>query len=337
MSWKNFSSNLQSLSGNLANSVQGIDLSGTSSRFTKGFSELQQSVKETIGKTEEDAITELPEEYKSLEQRCDALRNAHGNLIKITKVYSTETYDYPTNINETLGDFGANVSHGLTFWAAQATKGTNLPKVEPTDKPVEQKKTLPHALSRAAAGGALDLTGGNAAAHVPDASLSQGDIRLGKALQSYAVAQDKVGKARLAQDSAITNNFYKPWNSTLNTQIAAATKARAHVKSARLSLDAARAKYKALQAANAAQQGQRQEQARLEVEAAEETLVTATEEAINLMRAVLDNPDSLRSLASLVKAQQEYHARSAEILAGIVDQIEEAGVAAEVDYRKSRA
>ena len=48
-------------------------------------------------------------------------------------------------------------------------------------------------------------------------------------------------------------------------------------------------------------------------------------------------PDSLRSLASLVKAQQEYHARSAEILAGIVDQIEEAGVAAEVDYRKSRA
>lgn len=68
-------------------------------------------------------------------------------------MYSTETYDYPTNINETLGDFGANVSHGLTFWAAQATKGTNLPKVEPTDKPVEQKKTLPHALSRAAAGG----------------------------------------------------------------------------------------------------------------------------------------------------------------------------------------
>ena len=58
---RNFSSNLQSLSGNLANSVQGIDLSGTSSRFTKGFSELQQSVKETIGKTEEDAITELPE------------------------------------------------------------------------------------------------------------------------------------------------------------------------------------------------------------------------------------------------------------------------------------
>lgn len=115
--------------------------------------------------------------------------------------------------------------------------------------------------------------------------MSQGDIRLGKALQSYAVAQDKIGKARMAQDSAITNNFYKPWNTTFNTQIAAATKARQQVKSARLSLDAARAKYKTVSAAG----GQKQEQARLDVEAAEETLVTATEEAINLMRAVLDN------------------------------------------------
>ena len=148
----------------------------------------------------------------------------------------------------------------------------------------------------------------------PDASVSQGDIRLGKALQSYAVAQDKIGKARLAQDSAITNNFYKPWNSTFNTQISAATRARQQVKSARLSLDAARAKYKTLAAAG----GQKQEQARLDVEAAEETLVTATEEAINLMRAVLDNVRSARfgfaavrgtdtSLSSSARLDQEPH------------------------------
>lgn len=118
---------------------------------------------------------------------------------------------------------------------------------------------------------------------------------MGRSLQAYAVAQDKIGAARLAQDSAITNNFYKPWTSTLNNQINAAVKARQHVKSARLSLDAARAKYKHLSGANtgaatsAGASAQKIEQARLEVEAAEETLVTATEEAINLMRAVLDN------------------------------------------------
>ena len=74
----------------------------------------------------------------------------------------------------------------------------------------------------------------------------------------------------------------------MNTQISAAMRARASVKSARLSLDASRAKYKTLSAL-AGGGGQKQEQARLDVEAGEETLVTATEEAINLMRAVLEN------------------------------------------------
>lgn len=186
----------------------------------------------------------------------------------------------------------------------------------------------------------MDLTGGSTG--TDPSSATQGDVRLGKALQSYAVAQDKVGKCRLAQDQAITNNFTKPWNTTLNTEIAAATKARQGVKAARLSLDAARAKYKTLSSSPSApsaaggSHAQRAEQARLDVEAAEEQLVTCTEEAINLMRAVLENPDSLKSLSALVKAQQEYHARTAEILAGISDEIEEAGVAAEVDYRKSR-
>lgn len=144
---------------------------------------------------------------------------------------------------------------------------------------------------------ALDLTGGSAAAAADTSATSQGDIRLGRSLQAYAVAQDKIGAARLAQDAAITNNFYKPWTSTLNNQINAAVKARQHVKSARLSLDAARAKYKHLSgsgagvttSSTASSNAQKVEQARLEVEAAEETLVTATEEAINLMRAVLDN------------------------------------------------
>ncbi|CAD6575584.1 MAG: hypothetical protein CYPHOPRED_005746 [Cyphobasidiales sp. Tagirdzhanova-0007] len=332
MSWKNISSQFSSLSGNLANSMQGIDLSGTSSKLTKGLSELQQSVKESIGRADEDAVTELPEEYKTLERRCDALRLAHQNLLKITKVYATETYDYPTNINESLGELGANVSHSVTFWAAQATKGTNLPKVEPTDKPIEQKKTLAHALSRAAASGSLELTASPAGG---DPSGSQGDIRLGKVLQTYAVAQDKIGRARLAQDSAITNNFSKPWNTTLNTQISAAMRARASVKSARLSLDASRAKYKALGAV-AGGGGQKREQARLDVEAAEEALVTATEEAINLMRAVLDDPEPVKSISALVKAQLDYHARASEALDQIMQGVQEAGVQAEVEYRKSR-
>ena len=49
------------------------------------------------------------------------------------------------------------------------------------------------------------------------------------------------------------------------------------------------------------------------VEAAEERLVNATEEAINLMRSVLDNPEPIRNLAALVKAQQAFYAEAAEV------------------------
>jgi hypothetical protein len=63
---------LTAVTGNLANSVQGIDLSGASSKLTKGFSELQQSVKESVGRTEEDAVTELPEGGSSEAQAIKA-------------------------------------------------------------------------------------------------------------------------------------------------------------------------------------------------------------------------------------------------------------------------
>lgn len=92
------------------------------------------------------------------------------------------------------------------------------------------------------------------------------------------------------------------------------------------------------------------------VEAAEEKLVNATEEAINLMRQVLENvrpllspslvppdsfplsqPEPIKNLAALVKAQQAFYAQAAEALAAVQGELDEAGVQAEADYRKSRA
>lgn len=146
-------------------------------------------------------------------------------------------------------------------------------------------KTLPHALSRAAASGAIEVA----------------PSRLSNVLKTYAVAQDAVGAARIAQDDNISRNFIQPWSATLNSSIQAAIKSRSQVKTARISLDACRGVLK-----NAGG-GPRQEQARLEgelislvtprtrsssrcaVEAAEEKLVNSTEEAINLMRSVLEN------------------------------------------------
>lgn len=40
-------------------------------------------------------------------------------------------------------------------------------------------------------------------------------------------------------------------------------------------------------------------------------------QAINLMRSVLENPEPLKNLASLIKAQQAFFAQAAESLASI--------------------
>lgn len=111
-------------------------------------------------------------------------------------------------------------------------------------KPTEVQKTLPHALSRAAASGAVEV----------------GPSRLSTVLKTYAVAQDKVGAARLVQDEDVSRNFIQPWSATLNTSIQAAIKSRQNVKAARISLDASRYTLKN------ATGGPKQEQARLDGE-----------------------------------------------------------------------
>lgn len=80
----------------------------------------------------------------------------------------------------------------------------------------------------------------------------------------------------------------------------------------------------------------KQEHARLQVENAEDDLVQKTEVAITLMKTVLDNPEPIKNLNELIKAQAEYFARATEALQSAQGEIEELSVQAEGEYRKSR-
>ena len=77
----------------------------------------------------------------------------------------------------------------------------------------------------------------------------------------------------------------------------------------------------------------KQEQARLEVENAEDDLVQKTEVAITMMKAVLDNPEPVKNINELVKAQLNYFAAAADALNTVQGEIEELAVAAEGEYR----
>lgn len=81
--WKKFTSNVAS---NVGPQFQNIG---------KTFGNLNQQARERFGAVDQEDITELPQEYKDLERRVDALKSAHTGLMKVAKVYETESYDYP--------------------------------------------------------------------------------------------------------------------------------------------------------------------------------------------------------------------------------------------------
>ncbi|KAK0528549.1 hypothetical protein OC835_004620 [Tilletia horrida] len=312
--------------------------------LSRGFTSFSQSTRERLGQVEKDDITELPEEYKALETRVDALKAAHTALLKIARTYENEGYDYPFNAGESVGQIGAQIGHSVTSWAASATKGNaNLPNVQPTAAPAEYPKTLAHALSRAAASGAISL--GASPTNLPTASTATaagaaggapaptGPSKLGEALQTLAIAEDAVGNARLAQDDAVVDGFVEPF-STFGVQIQLAIKARQNVREARLHLDSWKQALKAAENAGKADKIAANTQA---VEEAEDKLVAVTEECISLMKAVLDSAGPVIALSKLVKAQAEYHKHAAETLANAADAIAKTASSAEAGERASRA
>ncbi|KAG2131713.1 BAR domain-containing family protein [Suillus bovinus] len=300
----------------LQSSLSGLNLGQSANKFAKGFNSSVQATRERLGQVAPDEITELPQEYKDLEARVDALRQAHLALLKVTKAYENESYDYPTQIQESITELSTTIGHGITNFAATNLKGTNLPTPSLVAPQVSQHKTLPHALCRAAT---------NAAAAVQRTPGGNED-KLGKALTVYADVFDNIASARIEQDESIQTQYLRPWQTTLSTSINVAMKARQAVRVSRLELDAAKQTLKTTSPV-------KQEQARLDVENAEDDLVQKTEVAITLMKTVLENPEPLKNLNELVKAQLLYFAAAAEVLSSAQGEIEELSVAAEGEYR----
>lgn len=303
----------------LQSGFAGLNLGQSANKIAKGFNSNVQAAKERFGQVSIDEITELPPEYKELEARVDALRQTHLALLRITKVYESETYDYPIQIQESIAELSSTIGTNITNFAAANLKGTNLPSPTPSQPHPVQHKTLPHALYRAAATASAELSNTNAGR----------EDKLNDAVTAYGMAWEKIADARLEQDQTIKDMFLLPWQQTLNASLGVAVKARQAVRFSRLGLDAAK---QILKSASPA----KQEAARLEVENAEDDLVQKTEVAIQLMKTVLDNPEPIKNLNELAKAQLAFHATAAEILSGAQGELEELAVAAEGEYRKSR-
>ncbi len=118
-----------------------------------------------------------------------------------------------------------------------------------------------------------------------------GEDPLATALEKYALAEEKVGEARLAQDAQIQSRFLAGWTTTLNTNLQFATRARKNVENARLMLDAAKAKARTGSRGMNPDDEALSEEARAQIEQAEDEFVAQTEEAVNVMKNVRSQRD----------------------------------------------
>ncbi|OAX80499.1 hypothetical protein ACJ72_05166 [Emergomyces africanus] len=286
-----------------------------SASFTPFAARTQQYVKEQLGQADEK--TQLPDDYIELEKRVDALKLVHQKLLQVTSQYSNEAYDYPPNIRESFNDLGRTISEKVQLLShatspAEAQAALTAP---PSAKP--QPKTFSHAIARASLAGSQLI----AQTH---SSGSEDPLAIG--LEKYALASERVGEARLAQDAQIQSRFLAGWNTTLNTNLMFATKARKNVENARLMLDS----IKASKGVSKGDLDSLSEQDRAEIEQAEDEFVGQTEEAVGVMKNVLDTPEPLRNLADLIAAQLEYHKKSYEILSELAPVVDGLQVEQEV-------
>ncbi|KAK9330493.1 BAR domain-containing family protein [Lipomyces starkeyi] len=283
---------------------------GLTSSFQPFARRTGRLIQERLGNADE--ITELPQEYLELEKRVDALKAVHVKLLAVTSQYSHEGYDYPPNLRESFVDLSRTVSERVqTLAQAQSAAEAQAALTRSTTK--HAPKTFAHAISRASLSSAHQLP-------ITDP--------LGVALEKYAVAEERVGEAQLAQDSLINSRFNSAFQNTLGTSIKFADRARRKVTNARLNLDAAKT------AARSARP-EKQDAARVEVEQAEDEFVAATEEAVSVMKNVLDTPEPLRNLADLIAAQLAFHKAAFEMLSELAPEIDQLQVEQEAKYRET--
>ncbi|KAL7805507.1 Bin/amphiphysin/Rvs domain for vesicular trafficking domain-containing protein [Trichoderma gracile] len=248
--------------------------------------------------------------------------------------YANEAYDYPPNIKETFQDLGRTVSEKVSLLSSATTPAEAQAALVAPASAKPQPKTFNHAISRASLASSQLLHQHHTGA---------GEDPLATALEKYALAMERVGDARLAQDSQIQSRFLAGWNTTLNTNLTFAARARKNVENSRLSLDAVKARVKGTTfKLGGHSRGDRPDDAELssdaqeEIEKAEDEFVTQTEEAVGVMKNVLDTPEPLRNLAELVAAQMEYHKKAYEILSELAPVLETLQTEQEASYRRNR-
>ncbi|KAJ1994177.1 BAR domain-containing protein [Dimargaris cristalligena] len=282
-------------------------------KLNRSFTQVKQWSQEKMGTATE--VTELPKEYNDLERRFDAVRNIQQALVRLSKTYTAAPLALDMNqIGESIWDFSRSVSGKIQHAALGQEEAAGPVSPKTTEEPIP--KTVYHGMGRTAL----------------KASETVGlEEPYGAALFKFGSIQEKIGEAKLNLDDEVLLKFTDPVQNNLNTSIALALKARKNVYSSRLALDATK---NALRSTNPTRPDQT-DQAQHEILKAEDEFVAVVEEAMSLMKAVVESPEALRNLSELVSAQLRYYKEASDLLSELAPEIDELQVTQEALYRDS--
>ncbi|EGF80502.1 hypothetical protein BATDEDRAFT_35140 [Batrachochytrium dendrobatidis JAM81] len=275
----------------------------------KQWVQVQQFAKERMNGGVD--ATELPSEYRLLEEKVDKVKMLYESFLKVSRNYTLPAYDYEPALNDKVLDFANTFSSNATSLAGQLSGGQlgAAPGARQTPQP-ETPTSLSHAFAKAAYQGA---------------ELVHPEEPLAAALKKFGAAEERAGNMRIKQDQDATAKFHNPLMQKMNLKMAEAIKSRRNVQSVRLIYDACRARLKTAAPEKA-------EALRTEMEKAEDEFVIAVDDSMGKMKLVVENSDLLRSLADLVAIQLQYHKSVYEVLAEVSPEIDELVVTNEAIY-----
>ncbi|KAH6559933.1 hypothetical protein BASA50_009023 [Batrachochytrium salamandrivorans] len=277
----------------------------------KQWVQVQQFAKERMSGGVD--TTELPPEYRQLEEKVDKIKSLYELLLKVSRNYTLPAYDYEPALNDKVLDFANTVSSGATSLASNLSGGQMGTSTAAYSRGASQQETpssLSHAFAKAAYQGA---------------DLVHPEEPLAVALKKFGAAEERAGNMRIKQDQDAVSKFHNPLMEKLNVKIADAMKSRRNVHSVRLTYDACRSRLKTAPP-------ERAEPLRTEMEKAEDEFVIAVDDSMGRMKLVIENSDLLRAVADLIAIQLQYHKSVYEVLAEVSPEIDELVVTNEALY-----
>ncbi|KAH3672524.1 hypothetical protein WICMUC_004209 [Wickerhamomyces mucosus] len=266
-----------------------------SQEFTPYAQRTARSLQEKFGQI--DDISELPQEYVELENKVETLKAVYGSLLSVTSTYDHEGYDNPLNVKETVNELSKNISLKVGK-LANARSSEEAQAALLAANPNGQPKTLNHAIS---------TTVNLSALKIQQSSNDDSFDLVAQGLTSIGETEAKIGVARLQQDKLIQQKVNEQFRRQLKDNLNRADKARKLVENKRLSYDAARASLK-----NA--RPEKEASLRVQLETLEDEFAATTEDAVSVLKEVIESSNILDQVTELVTAQLAYHKAASELL-----------------------